>query len=64
MLFALFLAAVNAYGTTFYVATDGKDSNAGTQSSPFLTLNRARDEIRKQPLPDGGVHRFYQVLPL
>lgn len=31
----------------FYVATDGNDSNNGTKDSPFATLERARDEVRK-----------------
>ena len=42
-----------------HVSPQGADSNAGTETSPFLTLERARDEIRslKQQgdLPPGGV---------
>ncbi|MCC6696896.1 MAG: right-handed parallel beta-helix repeat-containing protein [Candidatus Hydrogenedentes bacterium] len=30
----------------FYVTRDGSDSNPGTRSKPFLTLERARDAIR------------------
>ena len=40
---------------TYYVATTGVDSNPGTEDSPFATLQRARDEIRTQGLPTGGV---------
>ena len=42
-----------------YVSTDGDDSGSGTAESPFLTIERARDEIRRRrefgTLPDGGV---------
>jgi len=47
-------------GRTICVAADGKDANEGTKDSPFATLTRARDEIRKLKqgggLPAGGVH--------
>lgn len=32
--------------TTYYVATDGDDSNPGTQAAPFATIQKARDVIR------------------
>ncbi|MGW8256452.1 MAG: hypothetical protein ACWGMZ_03100, partial [Thermoguttaceae bacterium] len=32
--------------TRFYVATNGKDSNPGTEQQPFATLQRARDAVR------------------
>ncbi len=46
-----------ASGTNFYVATNGSDSNAGTQSAPFQTLEQARNTVRAlaRPLPPGGV---------
>ena len=46
-LFALLLTLVvqNA-GAAIHVAPDGADDNPGTESGPFLTLMRARDEIR------------------
>ncbi|MFI5748587.1 right-handed parallel beta-helix repeat-containing protein [Streptomyces sp. NPDC051644] len=31
---------------SFFVATDGKDSNRGTQAAPLATLEKARDVIR------------------
>ncbi|WP_250306447.1 right-handed parallel beta-helix repeat-containing protein [Streptomyces sp. A 4/2] len=31
---------------SFFVATDGKDSNPGTQAAPFATLEKARDAVR------------------
>jgi len=43
---------------SFYVATDGNDTNAGTVEKPFATLEKARDTIRQQRaqgLPSGGV---------
>ncbi|QUH29314.1 carbohydrate-binding protein [Vallitalea guaymasensis] len=45
--------------TIYYVSTDGDDSNAGTISHPFATLDRARDAIRElkhtSGIPAGGV---------
>lgn len=40
-----------------HVSPQGKDTNPGTESQPFATLQRARDEIRafKKNLPAGGV---------
>lgn len=35
--------AVSAAGTEYYVATDGSDSNAGTSSAPWKTLQHAAD---------------------
>ena len=42
-------------GTNYYVATNGFDSNAGTLAAPFLTLERARNAIRTNGVPVGGV---------
>jgi tetratricopeptide (TPR) repeat protein len=46
-------------GATLYVAPDGKDTNAGAKDTPFASLTRARDEIRKLRqtggLPAGGI---------
>ena len=48
-----------AEAATFYVATNGNDSNPGTEDLPFATLQRARDEIRQRKasglLPSGGI---------
>jgi hypothetical protein len=42
-----FAAALNAFAVgPFYVAPDGRDSNDGSKSQPFATLERARDQIR------------------
>jgi len=38
--------ASGATQATYYVAPDGNDSNAGTISSPFRTIQRARDVVR------------------
>ena len=73
---ALILASVRADAAEFYVALDGKDTNAGTEGAPFATLTRARDAVRvlKQAGPwprDGvtvwireGVYRFDTTLQL
>lgn len=43
----------------YYVSTDGSDTNPGSVSRPFATIERARDEIRRIKaaggLPSGGV---------
>ncbi len=39
---------MTAEGKAFYVATDGRDDHPGTKERPFATLQRARDEVRKQ----------------
>lgn len=54
------LGAEEAAGAReLHVAPDGKDSNGGTASAPFATLERARDEIRLVKkgvgLPEGGI---------
>jgi len=36
-----------ASATEFYVAPDGRDTNAGARTSPFATIGRARDAIRQ-----------------
>ncbi len=48
---AIFCSVVNAQqktppGVTFYVAPNGSDANAGSESAPFATPQRARDAIR------------------
>ena len=46
-------------GLELHVALNGRDRGAGTESDPFASLERARDEIRslkkRTGLPDGGV---------
>jgi hypothetical protein len=47
--FALFVFASGAFGqanSAFYVATSGDDSNAGTQASPWRTVQHAADTAR------------------
>jgi autotransporter-associated beta strand protein len=41
--------------TSYYVATNGSDANTGSISAPFLTLECARNAIRTNGLPTGGV---------
>ncbi|GHT27430.1 hypothetical protein FACS18942_06750 [Planctomycetales bacterium] len=44
----LFAAAVQAADVFLYVAPTGSDENTGTKEKPFASIERARDEIRKQ----------------
>jgi hypothetical protein len=59
VLSAFTLRCACAVASEFYVAPDGRDTNAGTQNAPFATLARARDTVRTLkragPLPDGGI---------
>ena len=43
--FVLALMAVQAFGAVYYVATDGKDDNAGSKDKPFATLNKANSVV-------------------
>lgn len=43
-LFTLFLAG-SAEATTYYVATNGLDTNPGTSGSPFLTIQKAANVV-------------------
>ncbi|GIP21628.1 hypothetical protein J22TS3_19030 [Paenibacillus sp. J22TS3] len=38
-------AAASAASTDYYVATNGNDSNAGTSSAPWKTLQHAADTV-------------------
>ncbi|MEI6074505.1 MAG: PKD domain-containing protein [Verrucomicrobiota bacterium] len=44
-----------ASGANYHVATNGADTNAGTPAAPFLTLEKARNAIRTNGVPAGGV---------
>jgi hypothetical protein len=51
----LALARSFAPAATYYVATNGSDSNPGTLARPFATLDKARDTLRTlAPLADGA----------
>ena len=63
VLASIFLAPL--VGAEFYVSPDGSDENPGTKEAPFLTLERARDEMRaiktRGPLPEGDM--VVNILP-
>jgi hypothetical protein len=42
----IFAWALNAFAVDFYVATTGSDTNSGTVSSPFQTLEKAQLAVR------------------
>ena len=44
--FTLFVLAVTASGSDFFVAGSGSDSAAGSRAKPFASLDRARDAAR------------------
>lgn len=42
--------------TFYYVAKDGNDATGdGSQEKPFATIEKARDFVRNQELPEGGI---------
>ncbi len=48
-LFLLLFATVSIFaqtGATYYVATDGSDSNPGTQAAPWLTIQHAANKVK------------------
>jgi hypothetical protein len=45
LLSAILLSAIAAQATTYYVAPNGNDSNAGTQASPFRNIQKAADVV-------------------
>jgi hypothetical protein len=47
--------ALSTASSSYYVATNGLDTNPGTLSQPFATLEKARNTIRSHSLPSGGV---------
>jgi hypothetical protein len=55
----LLLGVVAAHATEFHVAPNGRDSNRGTRSAPFASLERARAVVRSlkrsSGLPPDGV---------
>jgi hypothetical protein len=53
-------AAAESSAADFYVAPDGNDKNAGSESHPFATLARARDGVRA--LKQSGQGRDFRVL--
>src|SRR3569832_2091060 len=69
--FPALLFATIAHGMTIHVAVAGDDRNSGTQTLPFATLARARDEIRRHPdvrpitvIVHGGIYRQTATLAL
>ncbi len=70
----LFLANPWVYSTDFYVAPNGRNSNAGTEQAPFATIEKALDavkaEFRKAPDQDctiwiaDGTYRIFEPLTL
>src|SRR3989338_2472963 len=45
-IFGLFGFAHAANAATYYVATNGSDSNSGSLSSPFKTIQKATDTVQ------------------
>jgi uncharacterized repeat protein (TIGR02059 family) len=59
ILFLLALSSV-AYSTTYYISPNGNDSNNGTITAPFFTLNKAWSVLQPGDIiyARGGVYRF------
>lgn len=47
LLFLPLQLASGAEGTTFHISPTGNDTNAGTETKPFATLERAREAVRQ-----------------
>ena len=45
ILFFLLFSSKSIQSQTFYVSTQGNDSNPGTESLPFKTINNAIDAV-------------------
>jgi parallel beta-helix repeat protein len=61
LLTLIFLASsVLASATTYYISPSGNDSNSGTISSPFFTLNKAWTVVKAGDIiyARGGTYRF------
>ena len=43
----VFAEEVDSVQTRIYVAESGNDTNDGTENSPFATIKRAKEEVRK-----------------
>ncbi len=64
--FALIFITTSVFASVeYYVAPDGNDANPGTQSKPFITLEKARDTVRQIPKSEpvtvflrGGTYRL------
>jgi len=58
LLFACVSAAFGQPNSSFYVATTGSDSNPGTQSAPWRTVQRAADTARAGSIVNvrGGIY--------
>lgn len=44
----------------YYVSPDGDDSNSGSIEAPFQTMTRAKEEIERAGVPDGGVCVYFR----
>jgi len=62
LLISILICFSQAYSQSFYIATDGDDSNTGTIDKPFLTLTKARDAVRKhkEQKDEGDITVFIQ----
>ncbi|AUP77572.1 LamG-like jellyroll fold domain-containing protein [Flavivirga eckloniae] len=54
-LLVFLFAFKNGLTQEFFIATNGSDSNSGTKSAPFATLEKARSAIRDLKTQNGGV---------
>lgn len=45
--FSLAILSQSMFAAEFHVATDGNDSNPGTEAKPFASLQKARDAVRQ-----------------
>ncbi len=60
LIVAVLFFSCNENSTTFYVAPDGNDENSGSKSSPFSSLERAKQAV-SQLIADGVENEDIQV---
>ena len=60
----LTLPAAAASAATYYVATNGNDTNAGTQASPWKTIQKGANTANSGDTVEVGAGTYYERLTL
>ncbi|MHC4455961.1 MAG: right-handed parallel beta-helix repeat-containing protein [Planctomycetota bacterium] len=60
LLISMLFCVSHTYSQTFYVATNGSDSNPGTKDKPLATLAGARDKVRTVLDGEGDITVYFR----